>query len=109
VRALLCILLAMLCFSFSPASQAQPNTATETVEIPAEFKGFFDDYSALAKKYPAAASRFGVFDRKNPTSARAEDSNPILRSSFCTGSNQCCTKIIDEGTRRCVECSFCPK
>lgn len=105
MRALLCIVMALL--FFSPVSLAQTNSASETVEVPAEFKGFFDDYSALMKKYPAAASRFGVFDRKNPSSAKAEGSSPLVRSSFCTGPGHCCTKVVDEGTRRCVECSLC--
>lgn len=111
MRTLFCIVLAMLCFSFSPVfspvSLAQTNT--DTVEVPADFKGFFDDFSALAKKYPAAASRFGIFDRKNPSSPGVQGSNPVLRSAFCSGPNQCCTKYVDEGTSRCVECSFCPK
>ena len=108
MRALLCIVMALLFFSPVPVSQAQTNTATDTVQVPAQFKGFFDDYSALAKKYPAAASRFGLFDRKNPSSAKAEGSTPLLRSSFCTGPGHCCTKSVDEGSGlRCVECSFC--
>ena len=107
MRALLCIVMAL--FFFSPAALAQTNAPADSVEVPAQFKGFFDDYAALAKKYPAAASRFGVFDRKNPIASMAEGANPIMRSSFCGGPNQCCTKYVDEGSLRCVECSFCPK
>jgi hypothetical protein len=105
MRVLLCIVMALLFFSpvVSQAQTAQP----DAIEVPSDLKGFFDDYAALMKKYPAAAARFGVFDRKYPTSVR-NNSTPLLRSSFCTGGSRCCTKWVDEGSgSRCVECSEC--
>src|SRR5262245_53396557 len=97
---LLCAIIALLLYS--PALQAQEKAPSVAVEVPAEYKAFFDDYSALIKEYPAVARRFGLFDR-------SPDSTPIIRSAFCAGPNQCCVKYIDEGSLRCVECSFCPK
>jgi hypothetical protein len=96
MRTLFCVL-AALSLSLSPAS-AQSNN----VEIPTEFKQFFEEYSALVRKYPAAAERFGITDRK-PLST------PSIRSSGC-GVNWCCTESHDSGgTMVCDKCSFCPK
>jgi hypothetical protein len=100
MRALLVVIAMLFC---SPAALAQ-----DALEIPAEYKAFFDDYSALMKKYPAAAARFGMFDRRNPKEPRAANATPLLRAAFCSGANHCCTKWVDEGTMRCVQCSFCP-
>ena len=105
MRALLCIVMAL--FLYSPAALAQTDPASAAIEVPTEFKGFFDDYSALMKKYPAAASRFGMFDQKNPSNPKAAGNTPLIRSSLCSGGGSCCTKWIDEGRPRCVQCSIC--
>ncbi|MDQ8700737.1 hypothetical protein [Hyphomicrobium sp. LHD-15] len=76
--------------------------AGSDAEVPAQYKEFFADFSALSKKYPEAAKRFGLFDRE-------PKSSPALRSAFCTGPGQCCLKYVDEGGPflRCVECGTC--
>jgi hypothetical protein len=98
MRAMLCLVIALV-FQ-PPVLLAQDSRA---LQVPAEFKAFFDDYSALMKKYPEAAKRFGMFDR-NPTST------PIIRATIC-GVNWCCSESVDEGagTPRCTKCTFCPK
>lgn len=107
MRALLWVGIAFLLHS--PVLLAQEKSPSANVEFPAEYKAFFDEYSALKKKYPTAASRFGMFDRKNPSYPKAPGSAPIIRSSQC-GIDWCCTKWVDEGPGfdRCVQCSFCP-
>jgi hypothetical protein len=105
----MCRFLLVLALAFllsSPAAlaqQATPEAAQQaTVNIPPEYKAFFDEYSALAKKYPEAARRFGIYDSA-PTSKQA-----IRSSGFCSGGSHCCTRWINEGSRYiCVQCSLC--
>jgi hypothetical protein len=97
MRNLLCLVLAVLLHSSAVLAQEA------ALQVPAEYKAFFDDFSALINKYPAAAKRFGMYDR-------APQSSPAMRSSgFCSSPGHCCTKWISEfpGQHRCVECVSC--
>ena len=59
----LVVLVLLLCSPAVLAQQAAQDSAQQaTVNIPQEYKAFFDEFSALAKKYPDAARRFGIFD-----------------------------------------------
>jgi hypothetical protein len=98
MRVFLLVLAASLCaVAFGPLTPAQAAD-----DVPAEYKAFFTDFSALAKKYPDAAKRFGLFDRQ-------PKSSPELRSSFCVGAGKCCTDYVDEGGPFpiCVQCGQC--
>jgi len=105
MRRLLCLAVfaLLLCSPTVWAQQIGQDAAQQaTVNIPQEHKAFFDEFSALAKKYPDAARRFGIFDNA-PTSKQA-----IRSSGFCSGGSHCCTRWINEGARYvCVQCSLC--
>lgn len=105
MRVFFCVVIALtFC---SPVLLAQEPTPSANIEVSAEYKDFFDGFSVLMKKYPAAARRFGMYDRKNPSDPKAPDSTPLIRSAFCTGPGQCCTKYVDVGTVQCLQCSLC--
>jgi hypothetical protein len=106
MRIFLCVVIALL--FHSPAALAQEKASSGDIQFPAEYKSFFDDLSALMKKYPAAAKRFGMFDKKNPSSPRTPDSLPVIQSALCSATGgTCCTKWINEGNWRCVQCEVC--
>jgi hypothetical protein len=106
MRALLCLVAGLLLGSYAWAQEkAQP----PSIEIPAEYKAFFDDYAALVKKHPEAASRFGMFDRASEGDQKAQSKLPRIRSFACPN-DHCCGKWISQGPGNdiCVLCFFCP-
>ena len=77
MRALLVMIAMLFC---SPAALAQ-----DALEIPAEYKAFFDDYSALMKKHPTVAPQFGMFDPRNPSEPRASNATPLPAGGVLLG------------------------
>jgi hypothetical protein len=78
-------------------------------EIPKEFKGFFDDYTQLIKKYPEVSKRFSLQDRKFTSNAEnLPNKNVVIRSAGC-GHSYCCGHWVDQGgSLFCTACFFCP-
>ncbi len=93
MRLFLLLLAALLGFS----SFAQAGD----VDVPDQYKAFFADFSAIAKKHPEAAKRFGLFDR-DPKSL------PALRSDKCP-TGMCCDRYSDVGSPDCLGCAICPQ
>lgn len=103
-------LLVMFVFAMqAPMAFAQEKREPAEVEIPKEFKGFFDGYAQLVKKHPEVSKRFVIEDRKfTSTGASIPYPDVIFRSGGC-GPSYCCGKYIDEGSGpRCIQCFFCP-
>jgi len=99
------VLLLALIVAFGSGSASVAQDASRTTRVPAEHKAFFGEYSALLKKYPSAASRFGMFDQKYFNSPK---SSSLIQSQFCTGPSECCSFWVeDENGTRCQYCSLC--